>query len=134
MGGAELKRIMLVEDDLSIQMVAKVSLESVGGFTVKVCSSGAEALREVGPFKPDLVLMDVMMPEMDGPTTLRAMRGSRDLAGIPVVFITAKAQPQEVAHFRSLGAIDIITKPFDPMSLPGRVREIWGRAASGATP
>lgn len=129
-----LSRILLVEDDPSIQMIARVSLESVGGFTVKICSSGSEALRDGPAFHPELILLDVMMPEMDGPATLKALREVPALQGTPVIFMTAKVQPQEVAHYRSLGAVEVITKPFDPMGLSNRVREIWGRGKTPPVP
>lgn len=124
----ELKKIMYVEDEKDIQAVAKLALESVGGFEVKICSSGEEALREAPVFKPDLLLLDVMMPGIDGPATLGELRKLDDTANTPAVFMTAKVQPQEVAHFKSLGAIDVIAKPFDPMTLAQTIKEIWSSA------
>lgn len=120
-----LKRVLYVEDDRDIQMLARLALETVGGFTVEVCDSGEEALRRGPAFAPDLVVLDVMMPGMDGPTTLGHLRALPALATVPVVFMTAKAQPQEVAQLRQLGAAGVITKPFDPMVLAERLREIW---------
>ena len=120
-----LQRILYVEDEPDIQAVATLALEMVGGFTVKVCSSGEEALSEVLPFAPQMILLDVMMPALDGPGTLRALRGLPGLANVPVAFMTAKVQPQEVAHYKSLGALDVIAKPFDPMTLAIQVRRIW---------
>ena len=120
-----LQRVMYVEDEPDIQAVAKLALELVGGFTVKVCSSGEEALREAEGFAPELILLDVMMPGMDGPTTLQALRGLPSLATVPVAFMTAKVQPAEVAHYKTLGARDVIPKPFDPMTLASQVRAIW---------
>lgn len=122
----ELHRIMYVEDDPDIQIVAKMALEMVGGFTVKICSSGEEALREVADFQPDLILLDVMMPGMDGLKTFEALRDRLGLEEIPVVFLSAKARPTEVAHYMSLGIRGVIAKPFDPMTLADRVRAIWG--------
>ena len=81
----------------------------------------------VADFAPDLVLLDVMMPDMDGPATLRALRQLPGMAALPVVFMTAKVQPQEVAEYRARGALDVIAKPFDPMTLAAQVREIWAR-------
>jgi len=121
----ELQRILYVEDEPDIQAVAKMALEMVGGFTVKLCSSGEQALREAEQFTPDLILLDVMMPDMDGPTTLMALRRLPALACVPVLFVTAKMQPQEVARYKSLGALGVIAKPFDPMSLANQVRLIW---------
>jgi len=120
-----LQRILYVEDEADIQAVAKLALEMVGGFTVKICSSGEEALREAVAFAPEMILLDVMMPGMDGPTTLAALRKLPALATIPIAFMTAKVQPQEVAHYKSLGARDVIPKPFDPMNLAKQVRAIW---------
>jgi CheY-like chemotaxis protein len=122
---SELQRIMYIEDDPDIQAVAEMALEMVGGFTVKICSSGEEALREVADFHPDLILLDVMMPHMDGPETLERLREKEELADVPVVFLSAKVQPTEVAHYTSLGARDVIAKPFDPMALSDQVRAIW---------
>jgi two-component system OmpR family response regulator len=120
-----LQRILYVEDEPDIQAVAKLALEMVGGFTVKICSSGEEALREAVIFAPDLILLDVMMPGMDGPTTLSALRALPELTAVPVLFMTAKVQPQELARYKSLGALGVIPKPFDPMNLAGQVRMIW---------
>lgn len=122
-----LQRILYVEDEPDIQAVARMALELVGGFQVKVCSSGEEALREVHAFAPDLILLDVMMPGMDGPGTLKALRALPGCADAPVAFMTAKVQPNEVAHYQALGALGVIAKPFDPMALAGQVRQIWER-------
>lgn len=121
-----LQRLLYVEDEPDIQAVAQVALEVVGGLVVKVCSSGEEALREVRAFAPDMILLDVMMPGLDGPGTLKSLRSDPVLADIPVAFMTAKVQPAEVAHYTSLGALDVIAKPFDPMTLAAQVRRIWG--------
>lgn len=120
-----LARILMVEDEPDIQTVAKLALEAVGGFTVRTCSSGPEALDVAPSFRPDLVLLDVMMPGLDGPGTLDALRRTPDGAALPVLFMTAKVQPQEVAHLKALGALGVIAKPFDPMTLASTIREIW---------
>jgi CheY-like chemotaxis protein len=127
---SSLSRILFVEDDPDIQTVARMALEAVGGFRVLPCSSGAEALERVGLFAPDLILLDVMMPGMDGLATLEALRRLPETASIPVVFMTAKVQAQEVARYREVGAVDVIAKPFDPMTLPATVRSIWSRLRS----
>jgi len=116
---------LYVEDEADIRAVAQLALESIGGFTVKTCSSGEEALREAETFAPDLLLLDVMMPGMDGPSTLRALREVSALAGVPVAFMTAKVQSAEIEYFKSLGARDVIAKPFDPMTLADQVRALW---------
>jgi two-component system, OmpR family, response regulator len=122
-----LQRILYVEDEPDIQAVARLALEAVGGFTVQLCSSGEEALRLGPDFDPQLVLLDVMMPGMDGPTTLMRLREKMALAATPVVFMTAKVQPAEIAYFKSLGALEVIPKPFDPMTLAAQVQAIWER-------
>ncbi len=124
----ELKKILYVEDEPDIQAVAKIALEAVGGFELKVCSSGDEALAAAAAFAPDLLLLDVMMPGMDGPTTLAELRKLPGLDNTPIIFMTAKVQPQEVEHFKSLGAVEVIAKPFDPMGLADQVREAWSKA------
>ncbi len=122
-----LERIMLVEDDPDIQAVGQLALEAVGGFTVQLCSSGQEALEHVPRFAPDLILLDVMMPGMDGPTTFEALRTKLADATPPVIFITAKVQAHEIAHYKQLGALDVISKPFDPMTLSETICGIWMR-------
>ena len=120
-----LRRILFVEDDPDIQKVAKLALEAIGGFSVLTCDSGARALAAVTGFVPDLILLDVMMPGMDGPATLKALRQVPGAETIPAVFMTARVQPTEIAGYRALGAVDVIAKPFDPMRLADTVREIW---------
>jgi len=125
MADNELSRILYVEDEPDIQQVARMALEMVGGFTVHVCSSGQEAVDTAAEFAPDLILLDVMMPGMDGPTTLKALREIDSLAKTPVAFMTAKVQPNEVEEYKQLGAINVIPKPFDPMTLSAQVSEVW---------
>jgi len=125
MSKRELKRILYVEDEIDIQTVAKLALETIGGFTVEVCDTGRKALAVVPKFKPDLILLDVMMPDMDGPTTFNALRSQPASADIPVIFMTAKAQQNEIAEYKRIGAIDVIPKPFDPMTLAQIVCDIW---------
>lgn len=121
----ELQRIMHVEDDHSIQQVAKIALEAVGGFTVHTCSSGQQALTDYEAFAPQLILLDVMMPGMDGPTTLQHLRQQFDLSKVPAIFMTAKVQNSEVESYKALGAADVVVKPFDPMTLSDQIRQIW---------
>lgn len=127
---ADLNKILYVEDEPDIQAVARVALETVGGFTVEICNSGEEALNKIKEFIPDLILLDVMMPGMDGPTTLKALRKISGIAEIPAVFMTAKVQPSEVESYKKEGAVDVIAKPFDPMNLANQVREIWNSSQS----
>lgn len=123
----KLERILYAEDEPDIQAVAKLALEMVGGFTVQICNNGADALEKVTGFAPDLILLDVMMPGMDGPSTFQRLRADPATANIPVIFLTAKVQASEVARYQALGALDVIAKPFDPMSLAAQVRQIWGQ-------
>lgn len=125
MSTKELTKILYVEDEPDIQEVAKIALETVGGFSLKVCSSGQEAIDNAVEFAPQLLLLDIMMPGMDGPTTLGELRKLAETATTPVIFMTAKVQPQEIDHFKSLGAIDVIAKPFDPMTLANIIRASW---------
>jgi CheY-like chemotaxis protein len=118
-----LHRILCAEDEPDIQAVARLALERVGGFQVLICSSGQETLDSAGAFAPDLILLDVMMPGLDGPATLRLLRADPATSTIPVIFLTAKVQPTEIVHYRSLGALDVIAKPFDPMNLASRLRQ-----------
>ncbi len=122
---SELRRIMHVEDDPSIQTVARVALEAVGGFEVCTCSGGQEALDRFESFAPQLILLDVMMPTMDGPSTLRNLQQQFDLSKIPVVFMTAKVQTNEIESYKALGASDVVVKPFDPMKLSEQIQGIW---------
>ena len=119
-------RILYVDDEPDIREVASMSLELDPGFEIQTAASGAEALIAANDWKPDLILLDVMMPMMDGPTTFAHLREQAATADIPVVFITARTQAQEVEGFKALGARGVIAKPFDPMSLASKVREYLG--------
>lgn len=123
-----LSRILYVEDEPDIQAVAKLALEAIGGFTVEICSSGQEALERAPVWAPQLILLDVMMPGMDGPATMRKLREIAGLEKTPVIFMTAKVQPPEVLEYKAMGALDVIPKPFDPMRLAATVSGIWDRA------
>jgi CheY-like chemotaxis protein len=114
--------VLLVDDDPDIRSIGRLSLESVGGWTVLQAASGAEALDIARRSPPDVILLDVMMPGMDGPATLAALRADPDTARIPVIFITARLQPNDLGHYMSLGVAGVIPKPFDPMRLAGEVR------------
>lgn len=128
---SELARILYVEDDPDIQSVAQLALEAIGGFTVYLSAAGADGLLTAARELPDLILLDVMMPGMDGPSTLAALRADPALADIPVIFVTAKVQPTEVTHLTSLGALGVIAKPFDPMTLASTVTELWEARPQG---
>lgn len=127
MATSPLTRILIVEDEPDIQAIAQLALEAVGGFIVRVCGSGAEALVIAPDFAPDLILLDVMMPGMNGLMAMQALRELPATAATPVMFITAKVQPQEIARYRELGALDVIPKPFDPMTLAATISAAWER-------
>ena len=114
-----------MEDEPDIQAVAELALEMVGGYQVTICNSGQEALNKVSGFAPDLILLDLMMPGMDGPTTLQNLHADPVNITVPVIFLTAKVQPSEVTQYQALGALNVIAKPFDPMTLAAQVRQIW---------
>lgn len=132
--GKALQRILYVEDEPDIQRVVKLALEALGGFNVELCSSGAEAIARAPQLAPDLILLDVMMPGMDGPTALHELRQIPALAATPVIFMTAKVQPDEIEHFKGMGALAVIAKPFDPMSLVEMVRNAWAGVEAQSTP
>ena len=115
-------RILHVDDEPDIRELVKLSLGLDPEISVRNCSSGSDALAAAAEWSPDVILMDVMMPVMDGPQTLVHLRESQKTANIPVVFMTARAQTRELEHFLSLGATGVIPKPFDPMTLADAVR------------
>jgi CheY-like chemotaxis protein len=115
-------RILHVDDEPDIREVVELSMALDPAVELKSCPSGAEALALAASWDPDVVLLDVMMPEMDGPQTLLRLRQSAKTHAIPVVFMTARVQPREVAEFKSLGAAGVIEKPFDPITLARSVR------------
>ncbi len=122
---SELRRVMCVEDDPDIRMILEFSLTTLGGYEVFMCAGGKLALTHAPLFSPDLVLLDVMMPDMSGPETLAALRQQPGMKGVPVVFITAKAMPDEVEALLEYGATGVIVKPFDPVTLPKDIRMYW---------
>lgn len=124
----EALKVLLVDDDDDLRMIGEMALTEVGGMQTVLASSGAMALELAVREQPDVVLLDVMMPGMDGPTTFRRLREQPSTASIPVVFVTAKVQRQEVERYLELGAIGVIGKPFDPMGLPDELRAIMARA------
>lgn len=124
-----LERILIVEDDPDIRTIAAFALEAVAGLEVRTCASGLEALREAERFAPRMILLDVMMPGMDGPATLAKLRLLPGFERTPVVFMTAKVQPDEVEKYRQLGVVEVIAKPFDAMTLGDAVLFIWSRVA-----
>jgi len=117
--------VLYVDDEPDIREVVELSLSLAADLAVRTCDSGERALELLAEEQSDLVLLDVMMPGLDGPATVARMRADPLLARIPVVFMTAKALPQEIERFLALGAVAVIPKPFDPMKLAGQVAAIW---------
>jgi CheY-like chemotaxis protein len=125
MNREKLTTVLYVDDEPDIREVVELSLGLVGGLAIHTCDSGERALEILPQLRPDLILLDVMMPRLDGPSTLQRLRADPELSRIPVVFMTAKAMPQEVERFKQLGAVAVIAKPFDPMRLGEQVISIW---------
>ncbi|EIK51709.1 chemotaxis protein CheY [Stutzerimonas stutzeri TS44] len=121
----ELKRILHVEDVPSIQVITRIALEKLGGFEVLSCPSGQAALEQVEAFAPQLILLDVMLPQMDGVELLRQLAERIDLSDVPVVFLTGNLQFEEHDELSRLGMRAVLHKPFDPLQLADRLRTIW---------
>lgn len=115
-------RVFYVDDEADIREVVAFALEDESDIRLTLCSNGAEALARIAGERPHLILLDVMMPGMDGPTVLRRLREQSD--DVPVAFLTAKVQSGDIDHFRALGAVAVIAKPFDPMQLASKIREV----------
>lgn len=120
-----LQRVLHVEDDASIRMVTSVALEKVGKLTVLSCDSGEMALQKAAEFDPQVLLLDVMMPQMDGPTTLQHLREKLDVSKRLILFMTAKVQQKELDEYLGIGAFAVIIKPFDPMTLARQIQDHW---------
>lgn len=121
----ELKRILCVDDEEDLRAIEQMCLETVGGYSVIQATNGEEAIQVAKAEKPDMILLDVMMPGMDGPSALAKMRQDPEIAHIPVIFMTARVRPTEIEEYIALGAIGVISKPFDPMQLAQQVAEHW---------
>lgn len=120
-------RVLYVDDEPDIREIARIALDLDDGMVIETAASGHEAIDKASSWLPDVILLDVMMPEMDGPMTLAELRARAETRAIPVVFITARTQSHEVERFRSLGACAVIAKPFDPMLLAAQVRAVSHR-------
>lgn len=123
----ELKKILYAEDEPDVRTVVELTIDAMSDYKIKTCDNGKKLLESVEEYAPDLILLDVMMPEMDGPTTFSNLQSSEKTKDIPVIFMTAKAQVHEVEKFKEVGALGVITKPFDPMSLCSEIDEIWNQ-------
>lgn len=120
-----LERICYVEDDEDIQRIVRMSLERVGKMTVEIVGDPMVAIDAILKFKPDMVMLDWMMPGMDGPTLFRKLQENQETKNLPIVFMTAKATSTEMEELRSLGALGAISKPFSPKDLPEQLRALW---------
>ena len=118
------RRILLVEDDASLRHLTKSTLELLGQHQVLACESGIRAIASAGAFHPDLMLLDVSMPGLDGMQTLQALRRQPGMVAVPAVFLTTRTQAQDVSQYRGLGAVDVIAKPFDPKHLFDRITAV----------
>jgi len=118
--------ILLVDDDESIRAVARASMELVGGYEVAAASSGQEALELARVNPPDAILLDVMMPGLDGPATFARLQDQEETRHVPVVLLTAKTQEADRLRFAQLGVAGVFSKPFNPMTLPGEIAALLG--------
>lgn len=123
----ELKKILYVEDEADIRLIVQIALEDLAGFNLKSCANGFEAIAEVEAFKPDLILLDVMMPGLDGPATLRELRKLPSVHNVPIIFMTARIQEKEISQYKDMGIQDIISKPFEPLTLADTLRTFWSK-------
>jgi CheY-like chemotaxis protein len=120
-----LQRILHVEDVPSIQVVTRIALEKLGGFQVLSCASGQDALDRVRQFAPDMILLDVMLPQMNGLELLRQLSQQIDLQEMSVVLLTGQQEPADLAELKRLGVRRLLQKPFDPLQLAAQLNEIW---------
>ena len=120
------KNILLIDDEETIQEVVQVGIEIEAGWQVEIASSGLEGIDLAQDQQPDAILLDVMMPNMDGIDTLSRLKNNSQTSDIPVIFLTAKAQAEEKNQFQSLGVVDVITKPFNSMTLASQIAKILG--------
>ncbi|MEQ8896924.1 MAG: response regulator [Roseovarius sp.] len=130
---SELERVLFVDDDPAIRDLIDVALSIVGGLSARGFASGEEAVSAAQAFGPQLLLLDVMMPDMDGPMTMAALKSIEGLEAAPAVFLTAKVHGKEVERLMGLGAVRVLPKPFDPMTLADDLRVIWSETQSGVT-
>jgi CheY-like chemotaxis protein len=118
------RRVLIVDDEDDIREVAQVSLELVAGWDVSTANSGSEGLKMAATDQPDAILLDVMMPDMDGPATFQKLQADPAIRHIPVILLTAKLQPADRRRFAELGVAGVLAKPFDPLKLAGQVTEV----------
>lgn len=124
---SSLQKILYVEDEEDIRAITKIALEDIGGLTIESCNNGREALLAAEHFSPDLLLLDVMMPGIDGVETLKELRKLQNTKNTPAIFMTAKVQESEILLYKKLGVIEVIAKPFEPMTLADTLRQSWDK-------
>jgi two-component system, OmpR family, response regulator len=124
-GAISLQRVLIADDEPDLLEIARIALETLGGYEVATCQSGGELLRLLPVFEPDLVVVDVLMPDMGGLEVFDALRRESGYQDLPVVFLTGLVLERDLEKLRASGAADIITKPFDPMTLADRIGRIW---------
>ena len=127
MGNRPLTKLIIIDDDPDILQIAKYSLEDMKGVSIKYCDSGQEGIKEALFFLPDLILVDVMMPNMDGIAFIKVMRLIPILSKIPVAFLTAKIQKEDLEQYYAMGIKEVITKPFDPITFPAEIQKLWDK-------
>ena len=125
MGSITLQRVLLADDEPDILEISRIALETVGGFEVVVCPSGKMLLERLSEFQPDLVIVDVLMPDMTGPEVFEEIRRRPEFDEVPVIYLTGVIQEEELEGLRETGVADIILKPFDPMTLADRINGVW---------
>ena len=119
-----MKTVLLVDDEDDIREVAQMSLEVTAGWNIEGANCGTAGIEKARNLRPDAILLDVMMPDMDGPTTFKKIQEIPELRGTPVILMTAKVQAADLEQFKAIGVSGVIAKPFDPMSLAEQVKEI----------
>ncbi|MBI4850878.1 MAG: response regulator [Acidobacteria bacterium] len=120
-------KILIIDDESDIRRIARLALNKVGKMDVVEASSGIEGIEKAEVEKPDVILLDVMMPSMDGPSTFAQLQNKNTTNQIPVIFLTAKALPSEINRLKALGVKGVLTKPFDPMILATQVKELLNK-------
>ena len=131
MGSITLQRILIADDEPDILEISRIALETVGGFEVSVCTSGRTLLERLTEFEPDMIIVDVLMPDMTGPEVFEEIRNLPEFDNVPVVYLTGVIQEKELESLRETGVADVILKPFDPMKLADRINGIWEGSYGG---
>jgi CheY-like chemotaxis protein len=120
-----LQHVLYVDDEPDMRMLVQITLENVGSIKVSLCENALDVLETAIEQKPQMIILDAMMPDMDGPAILQIIKKDARIADIPVVFLTAKTAPAEIEEFIAMGAVGVLKKPFDLTALPGDVRALW---------